>query len=449
MTKTTSASLVIADVVLVKTQKEIFMLIINLTEELDFRFDSQLVEECLSEREFKHRTHMFYHSRYVEFYSSAIPFVNSHLYDSVKPILEQIPIYLVSTEQAHQTVNVAYWGRVESIVVPEDKYEKGTVNEEGLFDSYAMIDLLGLYHRDVLTSVNGCAGIENIKPNIFIWVDKIFDYVKAKTDRNDYEDDFHYECALSRRFDALTSEVILHELMHALMDNLLLGFGRHNIPIKRFMGRFDTYKEESLANAMALELMEHHLRAEDWDFIIDFVKHQPDEYSLGLEYLSLPVFSYAEEWVSHKDGHSFDSNVIQAWFSYVEGAKPLDKKQLKALEYGLGFTGGLFKYNGVFYNNHDVCVNVIKDYANNHSVTRSDLHNAFPNSLNNNYEAMIDYPQTKEFHDKRDGSTRSISVENIIHCTDGDVVVCDYWHPEDMPGFVQNARQMGIRIDTF
>lgn len=425
------------------------MLIINLTKGFEFRFDSQLVEECLSQSCFLRKILRYHRLYYRLLHSSAIPFVNSHPNDSEKPILEQIPIYLVSTEQAHQTVNVAYWGRVESVVVPEDKYEKKTINKEGLFDSYEMVDLFGLYRRDVLTSGNGCAGIENIKPNIFIWVDKISDYVKAKTDRNDSEDDFDYECALSRRFDALTSKVILHELMHALMDNLLLGFGRHNIPTKRFMGRFDTYKEESLANAMALELMEHHLRAEDWDFIIDFVKHQPDEYSLGLEYLSLPVFRYAERWVFHKNVLSFDSNVIQAWLSYVKGAKPLDKKQLNTLEYGLRCSAGIFKYNGVFYDDNDVCVNVIKDYANNHSVTRSDLHNAFPNYLNNNYETMIDYPQTKEFHDKQDGSTRSISVENIIHCLDGDVVVCDYWLRNDMLGFVQNARQKGIRIDTF
>ncbi len=425
------------------------MLIINLTEKLDFRFDSQLVEECLSQREFMHATHIFSHLRDGEFYSRAIPFVSQDCGDSVKPILEQIPIYLVSTEQAHQSVIVAYWGRVESVVVPEDKYEKKTVNEDRQFDSYAMVDLFGLYCRDVLKSVDGCAGIENIEPNIFIWVDKISDYVKTKTDRNDYEDDFHYECALSRRFDALTSKVILHELMHALMDNLLLGIGRHNIPTKRFISRFDTYKEESLANAMALELMKHRLREEDWDFIIDFVKHQPDEYSLGLEYLSLPVFNYAEEWVHHKDGNSFDSKVMQAWLSFIEGAKPLDKKQLKALEYGLGFSKGLFKYKGVFFGDDDVCVEVIKDYADTHCLTRSDLHNAFPDSLNSKFEAMLDYPQTKVFHDKEDGHTRTISEENIIHCTDGDVVVCDYWYPDDMPDFVENARQKGIRIDTF
>lgn len=423
------------------------MLIINLTEKLDHRFDSQLVEECLSQREFMHETHMFYHLRDGGFYSKAIPFVSRHYGESVKPILEQIPIYLVSTEQAKQTVNVAYWGRVEPVVVPEDKYKKKTVNEDRQFES--MVDLFGLYRRDVLTSVNGCAGIENIKPNIFIWVDKISDYVKAKTDKNNYEDDFDYECALSRRFDALTSKVILHELMHALMDNLLLGFDSLKFPKKRFMSRFDTYKEESLANAMALVLLEHRLREEDWNFITDFVKHQPDKYSLGLEYLSLPVFHYAEQWVRHKDGHSFDSNVMQAWLSYIEGAKPLDKKQLDALERGLGFSEGLFKYKGIFYNNHDVCVEVIKDYADIHCITRSDLHNAFPDSLNSDFEAMIDYPQKKEFHNKEDGHTRSISEENIIHCTDGDVVVCDYWHPNDMTGFVENARQKGIRIDTF
>ena len=60
-----------------------------------------------------------------------------------------------------------------------------------------------------------------------------------------------------------------------------------------------------------------------------------------------------------------------------------------------------------------------------------------------------DEVRKKEFHNKEDGHTRSISEENIIHCTDGDVVVCDYWHPNDMTGFVENARQKGIRIDTF
>ena len=114
------------------------MLIINLTEKLDHRFDSQLVEECLSQREFMHETHMFYHLRDGGFYSKAIPFVSRHYGESVKPILEQIPIYLVSTEQAKQTVNVAYWGRVEPVVVPEDKYKKKTVNEDRQFES--MVD---------------------------------------------------------------------------------------------------------------------------------------------------------------------------------------------------------------------------------------------------------------------------------------------------------------------
>lgn len=436
------------------------MLIIDLAHEVKLRFDSSLVEKCFSYENYEMKLLEIdcrqFHRCYYRSFNDAIPFVGDHPY-CVKPILEQIPIYLVTTKQAKQTIKVAHWGRVESVVVPEDKYVEGIINEENHDDDFIKlqtIDLFGLYQRQILNSTNGNYGIENIKPSIFIWVDKIYEYVGKEIEKHNYKEEDDYDDIISNFYNTLTTLVILHELMHAIMDNMLLGTDNPNNLNHRtcFNKYFDKYKEESLANAMALKLMERMIDEEEWNFIIDFVKHQPDEYALGLEYLSLSVLYYAELWVRHKDGHQFVPKVMSEWLSFVKGAKPLDSKQLKALEDGLWNHERLFEFNGKFYIDDDVCVEAIKQYAKkNISITRQELHNAFPDSLNSNFEAIIDYPENNEFHNKKDGNTRCIFNENIIHCKDGDVVVCDYWHTDDMPGFVKNAGNYRIRIkiETF
>lgn len=430
------------------------MLIVDLTHDYKYRFDSHLVEECLSDHYFKSEIHWF--RRFPK--GNAIPFVSDYCRNGINSILEQIPIYLVSSQQSKQTFDVSYWGRIESVLVPEDKLEEGAegkyeeetqdrIAEDGLRE---IIDLFGLYQRRIVNIKNGYLGIENVKPSIFIWVNKIQEYVDNRINRNDFSDDFDYDKTVRQCYKALTTLVILHELMHAIMDNCLLGINTSHNSLKTKMDRFDIVKEESLANAMALVLMKHVVNYKDWNFVVDFVRQQPPQYSLGLKYLSLLVFHYAEDWVSHKDGHQFDPIVMDLWLTFVDGAKPLDTRQLKALEDGLQFPEGLFRFNGVYYNNHDVCVEVIKHFAKNTtSLTRNDLHNAFPDSLNHDYESIINYPQTKVFHDKGNGHTRSADDDKIIHCQDGDVAVCDYWHHDDMPGFVENAIKLGIDIETF
>lgn len=420
------------------------MLIINLTDKYEHRFEPCLldIDECLSQhgllREMRHSR------RFHGLCNDVIPFVDDDRNYGIKPVLEQIPVYLVTTEQSKKSIDVAHWGHVDSVLVPD--HDGMTIYEDNL---HTMVDYLGLYQLQILNNKNGYRGIEDVKPSIFIWADKIYDYVIKHINKDDYEDEFDYEVTVKNRYNALTAQVILHELMHAVMDNMLLGFDA-SASIQSSVSRFVTFKEESLANAMALVLLEQMVADEDWEFVIDFVKHQPDEYSLALDYLSLSVFSYAGYWLAHKDGHSFDPKIMQEWMSFVSGTKPLDTHQLDALESGLHFHEGLFRFNGKFFDNHDVCVEVIKHFANNcDELTRQKIHDAFPDNLNANFEAIIDYPETNEFHDKEDDHTRSISEENIIHCSDGDVVVCDYWHPNDMPGFLKNAQKLGFTIEAF
>ena len=134
------------------------MLIVDLTHDYKYRFDSHLVEECLSDHYFKSEIHWF--RRFPK--GNAIPFVSDYCRNGINSILEQIPIYLVSSQQSKQTFDVSYWGRIESVLVPEDKLEEGAEGkyEEETQDRIAeddlreIIDLFGLYQRRIVNIKN-------------------------------------------------------------------------------------------------------------------------------------------------------------------------------------------------------------------------------------------------------------------------------------------------------
>ena len=155
--------------------------------------------------------------------------------------LNQIPIYLVTTDQCNKSFSVDFFGRRECVCVPEDKY----VPEDNIGIIY---DLLGVYISAKNTPINSSTLICNSKPIICIWVDKIWEICN----RN-----WH-------NYQLLLSKVILHELIHGMMDVTLLGYNYFK----------SKPEEESLANAIPLLLLKEYVTPTDWEFLAEFVKSQ-------------------------------------------------------------------------------------------------------------------------------------------------------------------------------
>lgn len=340
------------------------MLIVDLTQnhsysilaDIDFCYNRQKVDECNFWGVFSGDMPLapFNKSEGVPFWQNPC---NFDLPCDMVAALKQVPIYLVDCSLTGRSVEVGYFGRSETVRVPYDKYQvlsfenvstvKIMKNEEVIDEyapavnvtddgvEYAVIDLLGCYRRTFLPTDKDYYPLEATKPEIFIWLDKIEKYVDERSEGLD-------EMIVFRRKQALTTLVILHELSHALMDPYLLGCRDKNSANMDLYGQkpyslFYELKEESLANAMAMKLIKEHVEAEEWDFVVDFVKSQPLQYALGYDYYEIYDSSMSNDWLEKKVNNKIDHRMAKEWIEYVTHERPLDLERLKkheALLYG-------------------------------------------------------------------------------------------------------------------
>jgi hypothetical protein len=93
---------------------------------------------------------------------------------------------------------------------------------------------------------------------------------------------------------------------------------------------------------------------------------------------------------------------------------------------------------------------IIRDYAKSHQTSKSELMEAFPDTLNGYYDVFVD-PQIKDhFTDKKNSSAegRQIDEDYVVECSDGKLYVCGFWY-FDFHRFVEHARELGFDITDF
>lgn len=376
-------------------------------------------------------------------------------------IVSMIPIYLVTKAQSMKELTVSYFGHKEEVTVPMEifPYElPGTVDDvlasissgkynrnKEVKDLYggnqdedtitsSCIDYFGLYVRK--SPSTGTFGIDQSHPRIFIWVDRIYDYVHG--DRHKYE--------------IVTTLSILHELAHAMMDINLTGSFSKVASINH--DAFFYLKEESLAEAIALTLIKPHISDDDWHFVVSLKQGRPFEYALGLEYLDKNfLVKSVGEWLRVKETGEYAQNIAELWIRYIYAFAHHDFGQLELLDRGMRYPEVLCRYpanTGRFYRTLTAPIKIIKDYVKEHPMTtRAQLHELFPYDINPHFESVINYPEHMHFNFKEGNGTRPVSPDSIIDCIDGKVAVSDYWHPLMIEKFINRAAQLGISVETF
>lgn len=390
----------------------------------------------------------FHHNQYA---NAQTPFFNKYSESNSVDILSQVPIYLVNTSQYNKKYEVEFFGHAEQVTVPQYIEPSGIDMEKAISEMThesmlsitvtsghvreSIVDKWGLYSRE--HPVGKAYRVNESKPKIFIWIDKILEYVK--NDKN--------------LFRILSAQVILHELAHAALDERLLGdeTGKDKLSIPR---SFIKAKEESLAQAISLYLLRPHLNETEMQYLLDVSNSLPLEYAVANEYLNFKgnIYNLAATWKNIKQNNWIAIPAAIEWIKYIQRPKPLDTTELFVLDEAMFGLNGAFRYpagNGKLYNNNNVCVKVITDYAACHTFSRAQIHSAFPDDVNGQYEAIIDYPEQKEFHDKEMYDETFPAEDGIIlSCTDGKVSVCDVWDPLGMDRFIENAKRFGILIET-
>lgn len=389
--------------------------------------------------------------------------------DLLFSILEQIPIFLVDKSLCGRSYRMGFLGHALDITVPFDQYYGASRDVEDLYKDlengicevgpnedeasprldlpfvdrsrnqepkthYYFFDLLGVYLRRY-PAIRDYDMTES-HPQIFIWVDKISAIVG---------DNYSY-------FKALLTQVVAHELMHAFMDIDLLGcIHSRSFKIK---SSFYTLKEECLANALSLMLVKPYFNYDQWDFVTNFVAMQPFAYKLGLDYFELGervVETALQSWMEIKEFGEADKEVLKYWLHYLYENKTHDAQQLVLYEEGLINPNYVYRYQSIMYSYEALVVRVIKDFSkvNQGNVSRQNMKDAFPDSLNEDYNVFIDYPESNLFIDKRNNVNRPIQEYHLLACKDGKLAVCDSWDPDSMPAFVANAKKLGFEIEMF
>ena len=206
--------------------------------------------------------------------------------------------------------------------IENEEFEKA--NERGEVEAV----LLGCYKRDTeryfagegLKSMNGSviSSFDDVSKHcsIFLWIDHIHDASNNHVS-----------------FEALLTFVLLHELMHLMMDVFddnefgIIGEGN----LKDLEQLYGYFREESLANALALHLCDSKGKLNLVCSILGhFVQNQTIPYQTGLLYIEKDLLKKAvTNWMKCKKGKYLTKQLAKEWLLEVTTESPRQSELIR------------------------------------------------------------------------------------------------------------------------
>lgn len=252
----------------------------------------------------------------IPFSSLAGPVVTGLMNDSsaLYNRINNIPIYLVTTNQSTHRIPFQEMGQTIYVDVPEDRFAdvhcslddpRYPVSDDVIksnSEKCVISDLLGVYVSQFKSKSS--TGFAEKKSEIFLWVDKI---------------------KWSGDYKPLIRQVLVHELAHAIMDV-------HEYPFFNPNGHL--FREESLANALSLYIMGKIYKhdSNNYKFLVEFVSKQPLQYALGLLYNDkLTITSAMGRWMEIKALHD-PNNSLPKWVNNAVSLLGSISRPLNSLE---------------------------------------------------------------------------------------------------------------------
>lgn len=119
-----------------------------------------------------------------------------------------------------------------------------------------------------------------------------------------------------KHFIWLFTQVLIHELAHAALDI----FNLEDTPQSEkvfYHTEFGRWREESMANAVALQIIKDCDNKDFYDYTKQFMQSQPAEYALGVLMENFGYRDFRSVFDSKEQG--VDSNLQQEWLNYVKG----------------------------------------------------------------------------------------------------------------------------------
>ena len=173
--------------------------------------------------------------------------------------------------------------------------DKGmSVEEDRELEGENCIDLLGAYFQNIRQN-------NESNPYIELYVDRIYDYANMDNEK----------------FKWLFAITLIHELAHAVLDNYNLSIIHRHVTKLRYNSEFRKWREESMANAIALRIIKDFGDIRFFDYAIKFMWSQPAEYALGV---LMEDFNWRDmRSVMDNKYKGVDQTLQDQWLDYVKG----------------------------------------------------------------------------------------------------------------------------------
>lgn len=257
-------------------------------------------------------------------------FTNIDKSQCIYELLNSVKIYFVNskmcgdkTSDGRKIPSDTIW----SIKLDKKELRNNIENEEfeeaNVRIKYVKAGILGCYKRDTeryfagkrSKSENGSVirsfGDVSEHCSIFLWIDHI------------YETSNNYD---NISFEALLTFVLLHELMHLMMDVFDENkFGISDEGNFKDLGQlYGYFREESLANALALHLCDSTgNEALAYSILDHFVKNQTIPYQTGLLYIEKDILEKAvKNWMKCKTGKYLTKQLAKEWLLEILEEEP-------------------------------------------------------------------------------------------------------------------------------
>lgn len=126
----------------------------------------------------------------------------------------------------------------------------------------------------------------------------------------------------NEKFKWLFTKVLIHELAHAALDLFNYEIGRTITESVQYSTEFGKWREESMANAIALHVIHKSGNQPFYDYAKDFMLNQDEEYALGAKMGDLGYWDYRHFMDSKEDG--VNQKLQDEWLTYVKGNPDAD-----------------------------------------------------------------------------------------------------------------------------
>ena len=234
-----------------------------------------------------------------------------------------------------------------------------------------------------------------------------------------------------QHFKWLFTKVLLHELAHAALD--IHNHKQNYCTSEKVIcsSEFGRWREESMANAMALRIIKDYGNKDFYDYTKQYMTSQPAEYALGVLMEDFGHWDFRSVFDSKK--HGVDSVLQQEWLKYAKG-----NPCWAGLE---GWNEILdsdivYLFEGKYYISEEELVSAIvnkmlSDYENVNGVKMSfsTFSSLFPNIQTG---AEMSYePSDKVKDDSR--------YRTIIELQDGDYSLYCFWDNNSLHEFIANV----------